>query len=284
VILTRQLPNGWPAWSLLVVAAVAPLNLLALWTLAGSWQVGVGPDFQQYADALDRFLAGAPLYGPEWKWRYSPAALITMWPGIALGLVGWSVLHAAAVALVRPWWLAGLMALSWPFWVDVVSGNTVTFVAVAGIAAMRGSTIGTYTYWWLSLVIPRPFQLPLMVYLAWRRRDLWRGLLALVVAHVVLVLVIGQGPEWVAYLLERGAENTGEAFNVHPAADLGWGWLLLGIPLAALLTWRGWPGLAGVVLSPSLLAQYLLFAFVPPGPAVQRAEGDVTARGGHPPS
>jgi len=265
-----RLPNGWPAWSLLIVAAVMPLNLLGIWVLAGSWQVGVAPDFQQYADALARLLAGDPLYGPDWKWRYSPAALLTMAPALATGLVGWTILHVVALGLIRPLWLAALVAVSWPFWVDVVAGNTVTFVMVAGIAAMRGSTTGTYAYWWLAMTIPRPMQLPLAIYLVWRRRDLWRGLLVMAIVHLAIVLVVGQGREWITYLLERGAENTALAFNIHPFADLGWAWLLAGAPAAAVIAMLGWPGVAGVVLWPSLLAQYLLMAFVPPGPRLRR--------------
>jgi hypothetical protein len=111
--------------------------------------------------------------------------------------------------------------------------------------------------------MPRPFQLPLALYLAWRRPELRRGFLALTAANVAIVALMGQGPEWIAYLIARGAEDTTAPFNIHPGAGLGGLWLAIGIPLAAVLTWRGWPGVAGVVLSPSLLAQYLLMAFVP---------------------
>jgi len=259
-----QLGRQW-AWPVVAIAALAPINLMALQILSGSSWVGLAPDFHQYSDAADRLFAGEPLYGPEWLWRYSPAAIPTLWPGLATGLIGWTLLHLAAVVLVRPWWLAILFAVSWPFWVDVVAANTATFVVVAGIAAMRGSRAATYAYWWLTLVIPRPVQLPLAIYLAWRRRDLWPGLGVLIGVNVAVVLVVGQGPEWISYLLARGGENTAAAFNIHPAADLGATWLIIGVPLAAVLTWRGWPGLAGVVLSPSLLAQYLLMLFVPPG-------------------
>jgi uncharacterized membrane protein len=242
----------------------APLNFLGIWILLQSPQVGVAPDFQQYADALDRLVAGEVLYGPDWQWRYSPVALLTLGPAIAAGLGVWTVLHLVAVLAIRPWGLAVLFGLSWPFWVDVVSGNTVTFVAVAGIAAMAGSRIGAYSYWWLTLIIPRPVQIPLLVFLAWRRPELRPGFLLLTVLNLVLLLLLGQGLEWIAYLLERGAEDTGAVFNVHPAADLAGWWLLIGVPAAVLLTVAGWPGQAGVILSPSLLAQYLLMAFVPP--------------------
>ena len=262
---------------LAALAAIAPLNFLGIWILSGSWQIGVAPDYQQYADAIDRFVAGLPLYGPEWQWRYSPAAILTLAPALAAGLAGWTILHLAAVALIRPWKLAVLFALSWPFWVDVVSGNAVTFVAVAGIAAIQGSRVGTYAYWWLTLIMPRPLQLPLGAYLFWKRPDLRYGLLVMTVLNVIVVLMVGQGAEWLAYLAARGAENTDAVFNIHPAAELGALWLAIGTPLAALLTWYGWPGAAGVVLSPSLLAQYLLMLFVPADRRSERAERPATS-------
>ena len=251
-------------------ALLVPLNFVAIGILADSWQVGVAPDFQQYADALQRWLAGEPLYGPDWKWRYSPVAILTLGPAIATGLVGWTVLHLAALFFVRPWWLAVAIGLSWPFWVDVVSGNTVTFVAVAAICAMRGSVVGAWSYWWLTLIMPRPVQIPMAIYLWWRRPELRRSLLVLAVLNGALLLLMGQWSEWISYLIARGAEDSDLVFNIHPAADLGMAWLLIGIPLAAVLAWRGWPGQAGVVLFPSLLAQYLLMAFVPPGRPMER--------------
>jgi hypothetical protein len=253
-------------WILLALAVVVPINFMGIAILLDSWQVGVAPDFQQYADALDRWLAGEPLYVAESKWRYSPVALLTLGPAIATGLVGWTILHFAVLVFVRPWWLAVAIGLSWPFWVDVVSGNTVTFVAVAAICAMRGSAIGAWSYWWLTLIIPRPMQIPMAAFLAWRRPELRRSLLLLTVVNVALLLLMGQWAEWFRYLVERGGENTDLMFNIHPASELGLVWLLIGIPLAALLTWRGWPGQAGIVLFPSVLAQYLLMAFVPPDP------------------
>ena len=264
--LNRRRRIDWRrVWPLLVLAALAPLNVQALLILADSRQVGVAPDFQQYADALERLLAGEPLYGPDWLWRYSPVALVTLGPAIATGLIGWSLLHLAALLFVRPWYLAALVALSWPFWVDVISGNTLTFAAVAGIAAMRGSRFGAYTFWWLVLIIPRPVQLPLAAYLAWTRPELRRGLAVLTVVNMAMLVVIGQGVEWVRYLAERGTEDSEAVFNLHPAGEMGVAWLLIGLPLAAILSWRGFPGQAGVVLWPSVLAQYLLLAFVPPG-------------------
>ena len=248
-------------------AALATVNALGLVILFQSNQFGVAPDYQQYVAAVERAVAGEELYGPDWKWRYAPIAVYLMAPAVSLGLLGWSVLHVLALLFVRPWWLAALMFVSWPFWVDVISGNTVTFVVVAGLVALRGSTPATYVYWALCLLIPRPFQLPLAIYLLWRRRDLWPGAVLLLLGMVAVTLLGGQGDDWISYLLQRGAENTNLPFTIHPGADWGFTWLIVGIPAAALLTVLGWPGLAGIVLSPSLLAQYLLIA-VAHGPAL----------------
>jgi hypothetical protein len=255
---------------LLALAVLVPLNFLGIWILRDSPQLGVAPDFQQYAGAWQRLLDGVPLYGPDWKWRYSPVALLLIGPATAAGLAGWTALHFAAVLLIRPWWLAVGFGLSWPFWVDVVSGNTGTFVAVAGIAAISGSRIGVYSYWWLLLVIPRPLQLPLAAYLIWRRPHDRIGFLILATANLALLIVMGQGPEWISYLVSRGAENVDAVFNIHPGAGFGAYWLIVGVPVAALLVRLGWPGQAGLALSPSLLAQYLLMAFVPRAPEPMR--------------
>ena len=266
---------------LILLAVLAPLNFLGIWVLSGSSQVGVAPDFQQYVSAVDRYFDRLPLYGPEWKWRYSPVAIPMLAPALAAGLLGWSALHLAALAFVRPWKLAVLIGLSWPFWVDVVSGNSVVFAAVAGIAGIQGSRVGVYAYWWLSLLMPRPVQLPLAVYLFWKRADLRRGLLVMTAVNVLGVVIVGQGAEWLSYLAARGAENTGAVFNMHPAAELGALWLVVGVPLAAFLTWRGWPGVAGVVLSPSLLAQYLLMLFVPPDRRPRPPDRPASSTGSH---
>jgi hypothetical protein len=74
-------------------------------------------------------------------------------------------------------------------------------------------------------------------------------------------LVTGAGGEWLTILTSRGLEDTRAVFNISPVAHLGPAWLVLSVPLALLLTWRGWVGLAGVVASPYLLAQYLLMLF-----------------------
>lgn len=267
--------------SVIGIAALGALNLLAVTIMLGSTQVGVAPDYQQYLAAVHRFVSGEPLYSDQSLWRYSPAAILLLAPIVVWGLGPWTLLHVLSIATVRPWWLAGVMALSWPFVVDTIAGNTVTFVAVAGIHAIRGSSGGTVAYWWLTLLMPRPFQLPLAVYLAWRRRDLWRYLVLVAVMHLAIVAIVGQGPEWIHYLLDRGSEDIGQVFNIHPAASLGLYWLLLGAPLAILLAWRGLPGMAGIVFFPSLLAQYLLLGFVDVAGRTARPEAR-TCTGGQP--
>lgn len=258
--------TNWLTWRRVgVVAAAAlliPLNVMGIAYLVDSPQFGVAPDFQQYAAAVDRFVAGQAIYDPAGLYRYSPLAIPVLAPMTALGLQLWTVLHGGALLLLRPWWLPCAIAMSWPFWADVVSGNTMTFVLVAAILAVRGSKTGELTFFFLTLLMPRIVQLPLVVWLVWKRPQLRLPYLTIFVAHAAAVLATGAAGEWWEYLIHRGLEDTSASFNVAPGAPLGTAWVLIGAPLAAGLVWRGWVGLAGLVAGPYLLAQYLLMFFV----------------------
>ena len=71
------------------------------------------------------------------------------------------------------------------------------------------------------------------------------------------MLVVGWGPEWVARAADSPAD-IGSDFNIGPSRLVGAWWLVVGIPLAAWLTWRGRVGLAGLALSLYVLPYYLL--------------------------
>lgn len=260
----RELPplTAYRVAIAVIVAGLVPLNLMGIAILLDSPQAGVAPDFRQYGEAVERLLSGHSPYQPLANYRYSPAAVPLLAIFVPFGTWGWSALHLLALLPVRPRLLAVAVAVSWPFWADLIAGNAVTFVFVAAVVALRGSRLGVCSYWALTLLMPRVIQLPLAVYLLWRRRDLWKELLAIFVVHTVAVLAIGFGGEWLTYLASRGLEDTSAVYNVSPAAPLGAAWFLIGLPLAGALAWRGWVGLAGAVAAPYLLAQYLLMLFV----------------------
>ena len=261
-----------PSWFMMVAGRRVPHPLVigagALWlvlNLWGSWvivrggQWTTGPDWGLYVAAADRLVTGQPLYTDDALWRYSPIAAWIMVIVARLGLGVWRALHVVAVLTLRDWRWVALTLTTWPFWVDVSAGNTVVFAFVAGVHALRGSRIGGIVYIALLLLIPRPIQIPLAIWLLWKRPDLRVPAGLLFAAHAALVLISGQGPAWLAYTLKHGGDDAGAfAINVHPFPEWGLAWLVIGIPLAAVLTWRGRLGLASLALAPYWLAQYLL--------------------------
>ncbi|MEX0631004.1 MAG: hypothetical protein WEE67_07845 [Chloroflexota bacterium] len=199
-------------------------------------------------------------------WRYSPVLL----PVMSLVVVGGPLLLGAAhlVALIPlariGEWTSWAVAFSAFFWVDLMVGNVFTFVAVAAALAISGSRTGSILFLALTLVMPRPVQLPLALWLLWRRADL-RGVFALLFAmHAAGVVASGYAADWIeslvgsSWLIDAG-------FSLGPGRLVGPWWLVVGIPAASWMVWRGSArvaAMAGIVLSPFLLPQYLLMGII----------------------
>jgi hypothetical protein len=156
-----------------------------------------------------------------------------------------------------------LVLCSAGFWVDVAFGNTVTFAFVAGALALRGSRLGAYAYIALCALMPRPVQLPLLVGLLWRRGDLRLPTLAIFGINAAGVLLTGYAGAWFAGLVAFPSGTFDSVVNIGPSRFLGPIWLPIGAVIAAILTWRGWYGIAGLALTPYLFPQYLLVALWP---------------------
>ncbi|HEY7737407.1 MAG TPA: hypothetical protein VIC63_00025 [Candidatus Limnocylindria bacterium] len=207
---------------------------------------------------------GAEVY--EHPWRYSPVLLPVFSVIVAAGPWALAAAHFVALPLLLRlgWWPFWLVAFSAFFWVDLVVGNVFTFVAIAAAFAIAGSRPGSIAFFLLTVVMPRPVQLPLALWLVWRRPDLRLAFAALITLHAVGLVVSGLGAEWVRSL-GTSSELTFAPFSVGPGTVFGFWWLLVGIPLAAVMVWRGSAAaasLAGVVASPFLLPQYLLMGIV----------------------
>lgn len=205
---------------------------------------------------------------------YSPVLLPVVGAVVWIGPWAWAALHTLALALL---WRLGpmtfaLFALSAFMWTDIIVGNFFTFVLVAAAFALRGSHWATLTYIALTLVMPRPVQLPLLLWLLWRRPDSRMGFIALFILHAMLVLVTGEGALWIERMLFSTRQISAD-YVLGPGAMVGYAWLIVGLPLAAWLTWRNHPALAGLVVSPYLLPQYLSFALLAAWPRLLRLTG-----------
>jgi hypothetical protein len=202
----------------------------------------------------------------EHPWRYSPVLI----PVAALVVAGgpWvlGAAHLVAVAALTRlgFWMLWLVALSAFFWVDLLVGNVFTFVAVAGAFALAGSRGGALLYLVLTLLMPRPVQIPLAFWLLWQRPELRISFALVFGLHAVGVLASGLAGPWIGALI-GSLSQASEPFALGPGRLLGAWWLVIGIPAAALLVWRGsdrMAALAGLVASPYLLPQHLLLGVI----------------------
>lgn len=214
---------------------------------------------------LGEWAAAGELY--EHTWRYSPVLLPAVLAVSAAGPFVLAMAQLAAVALLSRLdrRLLYLVAFSAFFWIDLVVGNVFTFTAVAAAFAIAGSRSGSLAYLTLCLLMPRPIQLPLAVWLLWRRPQLVMPFGAILALHTAGVVLSGHGLEWLGALGRAGGTELGAAYAVGPGQWIGFWWLLVAWPLAAVMAWRGSAAMAasaGVVATPYLLPQYLLIAVV----------------------
>lgn len=257
--------NPRPMWVVLLVAAVT-LYIIA----AGLLRLMAQPfDWFVWEEAVAR-LADGTLYEShgDYAFVWSPIAAWLLALIVPLGVQVWQVAHVAALALLRDWRLIALALFTLPFWIDTMIGNTVVFVAVAGVLALRGSRWGSLVYLALCLLMPRPLQLPLALWILWRQPDTRRWFAAMAVASIMLVAWSGYGPAWVEDLTSfAGGGLLTSPANLGPTRILGSLWLVISVPLAAWLTIKGRLGLAGLAISPYVLPMYplvLLWEWVEP--------------------
>ena len=253
----RLLVRG--AWTALWAAN---LVLVAI-TIAGFFVSDAGYDWTIFTEAGQRVIHGG-LY--EWEgiyaWSYSPLMAFAFTVLTPIGFAGWSVLHAAALMALCDRRLILVTALSWPFWVDIYNGNTMTFVFVAAVAALRGSAVGSGAYLALALLMPRPLMLPLLAWILWRQPK-WRLYFpAMVAVFAVMVLATGLGPAWFGTLTTVGDAVAASSRDIGPSAVIGAWWIPIGVLLALALTYVGRVGLASMAVSPYWLPQYLLMTLL----------------------
>lgn len=278
-------PNGLPSLPLAALLTVAAaLSLYSITPLVEAVLTGYYAfDWVNLTEAAERLDDGTVYqFGEVYAYRWSPVAawilgFVTLTP-----LWLWQVLHVAVLPLLRSWWLVAACLITFPLWFDIQTGNLMVFIAVTGFWAIRGNGPATALFLVLTLLIPRPLMIPLVVSILWNR-PVWRlPFLLLFAAHAVLVVASGYGMEWLAALLAVGPELTSD-FNYGPSGFIGLWWIPIGLALAVWLTWRGRLGLASLAISPYWLPYYflmLLLEAAPGQPAPDPRQRDPVASGG----
>lgn len=252
-----------------VLVSLVTVNMvLVAITLYGFLASQVGHDWAIFVEAGRRATSGG-LY--EWDgayaFSYAPPLAYVFAALTPIGIVGWSVLHVAALTLLRDRWLAIATLVSWPFWVDVYNGNTFVFVFVAAALALRRNQVAIGAYVTLCLLMPRPVMLPVLAWILWREPP-WRLRFAAAVAVVgLLVLLTGQAADWLHTLTTVSGAVAVSSRDIGPDVLLGQWWLPIGLVLAILLTIRGHVGLASLAASPYWLPQYLMMGLLELRPA-----------------
>ena len=252
-----------PAGTVLIAVAVGLLLTVSLYLSARSIGFIVAGtqavDWVQYVEASRR-LGGGDLYAvtDTYAYRYSPLLVPVFGLLAPLGTVAWQGLHVVAAVALPSWPLRLATLLSWPFWYDVQTGNVMVFILLAAAWALTGNRLATGAYFLLAILIPRPLMLPVAAWLLWKQPE-WRlPVAAAFAAHALAVLAIGWGPEWIGTIIAAGRDADLPS-NVGPSRFIGTlPWLVIGLPLAAWLTWRGRVGFASIVASPYWLPYYLI--------------------------
>lgn len=193
------------------------------------------------------------VWSPLMAWVMATVVLhVGFWP--------WAALHIGALALLRDPLIILLVLASWGFWLDLGGGNTLVFAFVAAFLAVRGSRVAVVVSLVLFLLMPRPVQLPVVIWLLWTMPWSRLPFVALAAAHAALVLVTGLGGEWVQAMLAYGPGS--HPYDLGPGRWLGPLWLVIGVPLAGWLWLRGLPGSAGLAISPYVVPQYMLMPLI----------------------
>lgn len=230
------------------------------WLIEEAWaRLGTGTMYEWGA---------AGQLGDEYLYRYSPLMAFVA----PLGLSVWRLLHFAALLLL-PRWLALLVLLAGPFWLDVAHGNVLTFALVFAWLALAGNRWAAVAYTALALLVPRPLMLPVLAWMAWKRPE-WRVMLVGTAAIVLAAtLATGEGPGFARALTRSSDLIAAFDHNVGPSRIIGGWWVPIGLMLGTWLAMRGRLGLASLAISPYVIPYYLLALLWELAPLVRRTGG-----------
>jgi hypothetical protein len=270
---------------LFVAAAILLADMVLVW-------IGTSGDFAFdftccYQQAGQRALdAPATLYSWDatYTFRYTPLGALFFSPLAGLSVDGatWAWLLVKVVALVvvaawysRAWtgtnrWLvAGLVLLFPPIVHDLVIGNISTLTTLVLLSVLRWPDARGGTVLGIMLALaPKPALLPVVVWLALRRRSAFLASLATAAGLVLAGLLYFGVDPWLAFLgtLREPLSRTFTA-NIGFSAYLGVAGVVLGIVLAAGLfvvaarradaEGLGLAIISGILLGPYTFIHYL---------------------------
>jgi hypothetical protein len=271
-------------------AAIVVADLILLW-------IGTRADFAFdftccYQQAGQRALTDpSTLYAwsADYTFRYTPLGALAFSPlaGLTQSAATWAFvgLKLVVLAIVALWYsqpwrgreriLVALLVLTFPPIVhDIVIGNISTFTTLVLLALLRwpsargGAVLGV-----MLALAPKPHLIPVLIWLAFRRRGAFVASMATALALVLIgILALGPGP-WLAFLATL-REPLSRAFtaNVGFSAYLGMAGVLVGVVSAGALLYLGLlrresdgMGLAilsGIVLGPYSFIHYLSGALI----------------------
>ena len=259
------------SWRALAFALYAGVNL-GLVLYFGRFPGVPHPDWELWTALRDGPIYDtdtvAPfVWSPVAAWIMSLVPVIGYWP--------WVALQVGSVLLVRDWRFIAIMVVSLGFWDQLAGGNTMIFVVVSGVLALRGSRPAAIVSLALLFLMPRPLQIPLAAWLLWKMPEIRWPVAGVFVIHAAIVLGSGLTADWIENVLAHAAPlgNYGPSAHIGTAA-----WLAIGVPLAVWLTWRGRVGWAGLAMSPYWLAGYLLMPLIELPRPNPRPTSDVVAR------
>ena len=259
----RTLPRPLD-WRWIAVASVAVIAVYAN-ALLLSQLIPVMLTTNETADYTRTFVPLLSAANPydENSYQWSPLMVPVLRLVVPLGIEVWYALHVAALLLIRPWWVAGLVAVSWPFWWDMASGNIGIFVFVAAWWAVKGSRIGIIAFLTLALLVPRPLMIPVLGWVLWKAPWTRVPFVVAAVAHLAIVVGMGLLDDWIVRLTTTAGTERGVSDNLAATRWLPYPvWAAIFLPLAAWLTYRGRLGLASLAISPYIFPLYLLMGFL----------------------
>lgn len=241
-------PLRWALYALGIMVAV--LNAWEVVRWIEFWQVSGGQqDWQNLlVDPADPYRDNGYIWSPLAAWPLQVLPLIGFW--------GWTALKAATLLLL-PWRIGLIVFATLPFWSDAMTGNAVVPIFVLAWLAVAGSRWGTWAFFIVAMLIPRPLMLPLLGWLLWNRPELRLPFAVLASVMAVLTLATGQVDEWIAQVQWISAWEVTRDGNLLPSRWIGGWWALGALPLSAVLAWRGHLGLAAVAAS--VYKGYFLF-------------------------